>query len=143
MRSKITVLGESDVLTQRLTEGDWTHVCGRDHIAGSHLVVVTDGVDPREAGALIARRASGAVVLVATSDPKAGVSAVLAGSLLPRGRIVGVHRDVVRQAAEAVVLDRELVVEGAVLVRGELGIDDEVSVVPLVLGRGGVRKIGP
>ena len=143
MRSKITVLGECDVLTQLLSEGEWVHVCTGEHIAGSHVVVVCEGVDARAAGDLVARRASGAVVIVATSDPKAGVADVLAASLLPRGRVVGLHADHVRPAAEAVVLGRDHTVEGAVLLRGELGIDDEVSVVPLVVGRGGVRRIGP
>ena len=143
MRSKITVLGESESLTRMLSEGDWVRVCGGDDVAGSHVVVVTDGVDARDAGALVARRATGAVVLVVTSDPKAGVAAVLEGSLLPRGRVVGVHADLVRAAAEAIVLGRDTTLEGTVRVRGELGVEDEVSVVPLVLGRGGVRRIGP
>jgi hypothetical protein len=143
MRSKITVLGEKELFTRMLSEGDWVRVCGGEHVAGSHLVVVGEGIDAREAGALVARRASGAVVIVATADPKAGVAAVLEGSLLPRGRVVGLHGDLVRAAAEAVLLGRDTTMEGAVHLRGELGIEDEISVVPLVVGRGGVRRIGP
>jgi malate/lactate dehydrogenase len=143
MRSKITVLGENKVVTRMLSEDDWVRVAGEDDLAGSHVVVVAEGVDAVDAGARVARRAAGAVVIVATADPKAGVAAVLEGSLLPRGRVLGLHGDLVRVAAEAIVLGRDTTLEGAVHVRGELGIEDAVSVVPLVVGRGGVRRIGP
>ena len=143
MRSKITVLGEAERFTSQLLEGDWVDVTSERDLAGSHVVVITDGIDVADAARRVAARAPGAIVLIATADPKAGVCQALAASLMPRARVLGVHPENVRAAARAILLEREATIEAAVLCRGEAGIENEVSVVPLVVGREGVRKIGP
>jgi hypothetical protein len=144
MRSKITVLGDEreGELFPLLAEGDWVDLGGEDGLSGSDVVVFGDG-DVTAGARRAAEHASGAVLLVVTRDVIGGVSDALVASLLPRGRVIGVRPDQVRTAAEAVVLGRETALEAAVLCRGELGIDDEVRVVPVVVGSGGVRRIGP
>ena len=143
MRSKIVVMGEASRFTHTLSEGDWVDVVGEPDLAGAHVVVIGDGVDVADTATRIARRAPGAVIVVATGDPKGGVREALAASLLPRARVLGVHPDHVRAACEAILLRREATIEAAVLCRGEAGIEDDVSVVPVVVGRFGVVRIAP
>lgn len=146
MRSKITVVGDaaSDVVVA-LRAGDHADVTAVTDtwadVAGSEVVVVTGG-DLTAAGRQVARRAPGAVVLVATADAERDCARVLASSLLPRPRVFGVVREDVRTAVEAVVFGRDVALQAAALCRGELGIEDRVATVPVRVGAGGLRSIG-
>ena len=113
-----------------------------DDMAGSDVVVLLPGVDAGAVGAAAARRAAGAVVLVATADAEADTQAGLDASLLPRPRVIGVARDDLATAAEAIVFGREVALSGAACCRGELGVDDRVATVPLRVGAGDIRAIG-
>lgn len=147
MRSKISIIGEgAGELATELAAGDRAQVTavggGRlDDMAGSDVVVLVPGADPEAAGRAVARRAAGAVVLVATDDAEADTQTVLDASLLPRPRVVGVGRGDVAVAAEAIIFGREVALKGAACCRGEMGLD-RVATVPVRVGAGGIRAIG-
>jgi malate/lactate dehydrogenase len=146
MRSKITVVGESgSALAHALSdEGRCTVVSlaeGSPDLAGADVVVIAGG-DVAAAAEAAARRASGSVLLVATPHAEADTAIAVERSLLPRSRVVGVARDDVPTAAEAVLYGKEAELRAAVLCRGEEGIDDRVATVPVRLGARGVRRIG-
>lgn len=148
MRSKITVIGDhvKQVLAQ-LREGDRfdvIHVApdAWADLAGSDVVVVLDGADVPTAARAALRRASLAILLVATGDAEADVLRALDAGLAPRPRVLGLAPDDVVAAAEAIVFGRATALHGAVLCRGELGIEDRVSTVPVTLGAAGIERIG-
>ena len=152
MRSKITVIGTgeiSEALVATLAAADHSDVVrimGEDDwatLAGSRVVVVVDG-DAEVVGREVARRASGAVIVLATAEPLADTRAALASSLLPRARVFGVEQSppAVMRAVEAVIFDRGVSLRAAAHCRGECGHDDKVARVPVTVGRGGLRGIG-
>jgi hypothetical protein len=146
MRSKITVVGESGSALAHALKADGrcsvvSLAEGAPDLAGSDVVVIAGG-DVAAAAEAAARRAPSAVLLVATPDREADCATAVETSLLPRSRVVGVARDDVVGAAEAVLYGRELELRAAVLCRGEEGVDDRVATVPVRLGTGGVRRIG-
>ena len=147
MRSKISIIGEgAQGLAVDLAAGDRAQVTTvhgdrLDDLAGSDVVVLVAGADAEAAGRAVARRASGAVVLVATAEAETDTQTVLDASLLPRPRVVGVARGDIAEAAEAIIFGREVALEGAACCRGELGLD-RVATVPLRVGAGGIRAIG-
>ena len=131
MRSKITVIGAPGV-TDILSVGDIADVVGEEGLPGSDVVVIGPGADVAAAARRAASRASGAAVIVLGGD----VRAALAASFLPRGRVFGVTDDVLRDAVEAVVLDRRVTIEVEMV-----GLDDRVATVPASLGAGGIREL--
>lgn len=147
MRSRISIIGDgAGEVARALAAGDRaqvTAVAGNrlDDLAGSDVVVLVQGADPGAAGVAVARRASGAVVLVATDDPEGDAQTVLDASLLPRPRVLGVAIADVPVAAEAVIFGREVALQAAACCRGELGLD-RVATVPVRVGAGGLRAIG-
>jgi hypothetical protein len=147
MRSKIAVIGEQAVVGA-LRAGDRFAVVpvapeAWSDLAGADVVVVTDGTDVPEAARAALRRASQAMLVVATGDlERDGVRALEAG-LAPRPRVLGVRRDDLVAAVEAIVFGRLTQLEAAVLCRGELGIEDRVATVPVTLGAAGIEQIGP
>jgi hypothetical protein len=147
MTSKITVIGEGDVVTS-LTGEDGrvpvTHLreAAGELLAGSDVVVVAAGVDVAGAARAAARRASGSVLLVATGAGERDCTTALSASLLPRSRVLAVEPADVVAAVAAVVDGRDTPLEAWAYCRGELGIDDRVAQVPVVLGAGGLRRIG-
>ena len=147
MRSKISIIGEgAGELALELAAGDRAQVTAvagdrLDDIAGSDVVVLVAGADPDTVGRAVARRAAGAVVVVATGAAEADTQVVLDASLLPRPRVVGVEPGDIAAAAEAIVFGREVALEAAACCRGELGLD-RVATVPVRIGTGGIRAIG-
>lgn len=152
MRSKITVIGTgetSEALVATLAAADHSdvvRVMGEDEwetLAGSRVVVLVDG-DAELVGREVARRASGAVIVLATAEPLADTRAALASSLLPRARVFGVEQSppAVMRAVEAVIFDRGVELRAAAHCRGECGHEDKVARVPVTVGRGGLRGIG-
>jgi hypothetical protein len=111
-------------------------------LAGSDVVVVTAGVDVADAARATARRASGSVLVLATGDGERDCATALEASLLPRTRVLAVEPADVVAAVGAVVFGRDTQLEAWAYCRGELGIDDRVAQVPVVLGAGGLRRIG-
>ena len=148
MRSKISVIGDpTDETVRRLSEGDRLAVSAVApdawaDLAGSEVVVVIDGADVAPAAVAALRRASCAVLVVATDDPERDVNRALEAGLAPRPRVVGVPPGEVVAAVEAIVFGRQTTLQGAVLCRGELGIQDRVATVPVTLGAPGIVKIG-
>ena len=147
MRYKITVIGDDPEDTvERLSAGDRAHV---SHVrpdqwadlAGSDAVVVLDGADVPVAARAALRRASLAVLVVATADPERDVDRALEAGLAPRPRVIGVRPPDVVAAVEAIVFGRRTTLDAAVLCRGELGIDG-VAMVPVTLGAPGIERIG-
>jgi hypothetical protein len=106
------------------------------------VVVVTAGVDVADAARATARRASGSVLVLATGDGERDCATALEASLLPRTRVLAVEPADVVAAVGAVVYGRDTQLEAWAYCRGELGIDDRVAQVPVVLGAGGLRRIG-
>jgi hypothetical protein len=106
------------------------------------VVVVTAGVDVADAARATARRASGSVLVLATGDGERDCATALEASLLPRTRVLAVEPADVVAAVGAVVFGRDTQLEAWAYCRGELGIDDRVAQVPVVLGAGGLRRIG-
>lgn len=145
MRGKITVIGGGGAL-DGLREERVTvlrlDAPGAERLAGSDVVVIGEGADVAGAARATARRASGAVLVVATADGERDCATALQASLLPRARVVGVDPTDAVAAAEAVLYARETPLECWALCRGELGIDERVAQVPAVLGAGGIRRIG-
>jgi len=111
-------------------------------LAGSDVVVLAQGADVAEAAAATARRASASVLVVATDDGQRDCDTALRASLLPRSRVVAVAPADAAAATAAVAYGHDTPVEGWAYCRGELGIEDRVAQVPLVLGAGGLRRIG-
>ena len=111
-------------------------------LAGSEVVVVLDGADVPAAAVAALRRASCAVLVVATADVERDVLRALEAGLAPRPRVLGVAVDDVVVAVEAIVFGRRTTVDAAVLCRGELGVEDRVATVPVVLGPAGIQRIG-
>jgi len=147
MRSKITVIGEGDVLTSLTGEDARAQVTAlaepsAELMAGSDVVVVATGVDVADAARATARRASGSVLVVATADGERDCATALSVSLLPRSRVLAVDPADVAAAVGAVVYGRDTPLKAWAFCRGELGIDDRVAQVPVVLGAGGLRRIG-
>jgi hypothetical protein len=64
------------------------------------------------------------------------VRAALEASLLPRGRVFGVTGDRLREAVEAVVLDRRATIDVEMV-----GLDDRVVTAAASLGAGGIREL--
>ena len=148
MRSKIAVIGEqADEVVTSLREGDRfdVHAVAPDawhDLAGADVVVVVDGADVPAAAAASLRRASCAVLLVATADPERDAERALEAGLAPRPRVVGVTPGDVMAATEAIVFGRVTTLQAAVLCRGELGVQDRVATVPVTLGAAGIERIG-
>jgi hypothetical protein len=132
MRSKITVLGDSDEIAKTLLEGEYAEVVGGAQLPGSDVVVIAGGVDVAAEARRAASRASGAVIVVVDGDVRAALDA----SLLPRGRVLSVPADQVRAVCEAVLFDRCTDLDVTFV-----GLEDEVVTVPAVVGAGGVREL--
>jgi hypothetical protein len=145
MRGKISVVGGGDAFDglggQRVTVVRLDAPAG-DRLAGSDVVVVARGADVAGAARATARRASAAVLVVATGGGEQDCATALQASLLPRTRVVGVEPADAVAAVEAVLFECETPLECWALCRGELGIEDRVAQVPAVLGAGGIRRIG-
>ena len=147
MRSKISVIGDDQQVVERLREGDRKDVAAVASdawadLAGSEVVVVLDGADVPAAAVAALRRASCAVLVVATADLERDVLRALEAGLAPRPRVLGVGVDDLVAAVEAIVFGRRTTVDAAVLCRGELGVEDRVATVPVVLGAAGIQRIG-
>lgn len=144
MTSKITIIGEGESLSGESDRVNVTHLTqlSGELLAGSDVVVVTDGVDVGEAARATARRASGSVLVVATEHGERDCATALSASLLPRSRVIAVAPADVTTAVDAVAYGRDTPLEAWAYCRGELGIDDRVALVPVVLGAGGLRSIG-
>ena len=145
MRSKITVVGEhGGELAAALGSGDRVDVVALDEptadLAGSHVVVVTGG-DVKAAAVAAARRAPAAVLLVSTEDREADCAVAVGASLFPRARVIGIAREDVPDAVEAVLFGREVDVRAAVPRRNEGVVEHRATIVPVRLGTGGVRRI--
>jgi malate/lactate dehydrogenase len=123
----------------RVTGGTWADAAGSD-------LVVLDAVEA-DTGAELAARCAGAVVVVATATPAAGVERVLRDSRLPRARIFGPAHPggpvaaaaYAVQAADAVLRDRGRTLRCAVLLRGDEG--EGVQERDVQVGDGGVQAI--
>jgi hypothetical protein len=131
MRSKITVIGAPGVV-DTLMEGDIADVVGDEGLPGSDVVVIGAGADVAQAARRAASRAPGAALIVVGGD----VRAALEASLLPRGRVFGVTGDRLREAVEAVVLDRRATIDVEMV-----GLDDRVVTAAASLGAGGIREL--
>lgn len=147
MRGKITVIGETAAALEEIVSDGRVDVVRLDDsdaslLAGSEVVVVGAGVDVARAASDVARRAPGAVLLLSSESPEQAVQAALATSLLPRPRIFGVAAEDAAAATEAVLWGRDTELRCWALCRGELGIDDRVERVPVLVGAGGLRRIG-
>ena len=147
MQSKITVIGEGQVASRLNGEADRVRVstladAAPEALAGSDVVVLAEGADVADAARATARRASGAVLLVATDHGQRDCATALQASLLPRSRVMAVAPDDAQAAVAALLYGRETALEGWAYCRGELGIEDRVAQVPFVLGAGGLRRIG-
>jgi malate/lactate dehydrogenase len=125
----------------RVRAGSWADA------AGSDLVVLDAVAD--DTASEIAARCAGAVVVVATPTPVTDVERLLAGTHLPRARIVGAAADdagPVTTAArateivDAVLRDRRRAILAAVQVLGEDGASD-VVVREARIGAGGIQAI--
>ena len=102
-------------------------------MSGARVVVVGPGADVLATAREAARRAAACVVLVTTGD--ADLRAAVAESLLPPPRVLGVDPADLGPAVEAVLFDREAVLEVAV-VRGA-----ELVVSRARLSAGGAREL--
>lgn len=111
---------------------DVADVVDEGSLAGSDVVVLGPGSDVVEGARRAASRASGAALIVVGGD----VRAALGASFLPRGRVFGVAEDRLREAAEAVVLDRRATIEVEMV-----GLDDELVTVRASIGAGGIREL--
>jgi hypothetical protein len=122
----------------------WADAAGSD-------VVVLDVVDP-DAAAEIAARCPSAVVVVATGDPVGDVERLLAGTHLPRARILGADvagagpitaAALAVEVVDAVLRDRRRVMSVAVQALEEDGVAGGagVSVRDARVGAGGVQAI--
>ncbi len=135
-------------VSARLVGADCAEVVAVDRpeafadIAGSEVVVLVEGVDVAAAARAVARRAPGAVLLVATSDAERDTATALEAGLMPRPRAFGVVAQDVATAVEAVIFGRDTPLQAAALCRGELGIEDRVATVPVRVGTGGLRAVG-
>jgi malate/lactate dehydrogenase len=128
----------------RVRAGGWADAAGSD-------LVVLDAIGP-ETAAEIAARCAGAVVIVATPTPVTDVERLLAGTHLPRARIVGAAiEDAGRvgpvtaaaratEIADAVLRDRRATITVAVQVLGEDGAT-AVLVREARIGAGGIQAI--
>jgi hypothetical protein len=122
----------------RVTAGGWEDAAGSDLVL---LAVVDDAT-----GAEVARRCSGAVVVVATEDATGDVERLLDETLFPRGRLLGVGGDGPYERAartvalaDAILRDRrDRLLRGAVLCRGDSQDVEERSV---RVGAAGVVEI--
>ncbi len=147
MTSKIAVIGERDTVTSLNGETPTANVVhlpspAPELMAGADVVVIAGGVDVADAARATALRASGSVLLVATDDGERDCATALEASLLPRSRVVGIAPADAPVAVAAVLAGRDTPLQGFAYCRGELGIDDRVAAVPIVLGAGGLRRIG-
>jgi hypothetical protein len=148
MRSKITVVGEQPhPVVDELSAGDRLNVAAVaadawHDLAGSDVVVVLDGADVPEAARAALRRASCAMLLVATADPERDVTRALEAGLAPRPRVVGIAREHVLAATEAFAFGRRATLPVAVMCQGELGIENRVATVTATLGVTGIERIG-
>lgn len=145
MRGKITVIGSaSDVDYSDNGQVQVVHLTSpsdRD-LSGSDVVLLTGG-DIAAAASATARRAPGAVLLVASQDGERDLCAALEASLLPRTRVVGVAPADAPAAVRAALRGEDTALDCWALCRGELGIENAVARVPAVLGAGGLRSISP
>jgi malate/lactate dehydrogenase len=125
----------------RVRAGAWVDA------AGSDLVVLDAVAD--DTAAEIAGRCSGAVVIVATPEPIADVERLLAGTHLPRARIIGVAvQDAgpitaaarATEIVDAVLRDRRQTLDAVVQVLGEDGAS-AVVVREARIGAGGLQAI--
>jgi malate/lactate dehydrogenase len=125
----------------RVRAGSWADA------AGSDLVVLDAVAD--DTAVEIAGRCSGAVVIVATPAPVADVERLLAGTHLPRARIIGVAvagAGPITAAArateivDAVLRDRRRTLAAAVQVLDEDGAS-AVVVAEARIGAGGIQAI--
>ena len=147
MRGKITLIGDAgEALEGMVGDGrvDVVRLADSDGslLAGSEVVVAGTDVDVARAASDVARRAPGAVLLLRSESPESAVQVALETSLLPRPRVFGVAAEDAAAATEAVLWGRETELRCWALCRGELGIDDRVERVPVVVGAGGLRRIG-
>lgn len=125
----------------RVRAGAWADA------AGSDLVVLDTVAD--DTAVEIAGRCSGAVVIVATSTPVVDVERLLAGTHLPRARIIGVavaDAGPITAAArateivDAVLRDRRRALAAAVQVLDEDGAS-AVFIREARIGAGGIQAI--
>jgi malate/lactate dehydrogenase len=125
----------------RVRAGGWADAAGSD-------LVVLDAVGP-DTAAEIAARCAGAVVIVATPTPVTDVEQLLAGTHLPRARIVGAAVEDAgpitaaaraTEIADAVLRDRRATISIAVQVLGEDGTA-AVLVREARIGAGGIQAI--
>ncbi|HET6505236.1 MAG TPA: hypothetical protein VFG42_00485 [Baekduia sp.] len=126
----------------RVRGGTWADAAGSD-------LVVLDAVDD-DAGAEIAARCAGAVVVVATPTPVADVDRLLAETRLPRARIVGAAVDGAgpitaaaraTEIADAILRDRRRTIVAAVQVLAEDDGAADVVVRDARIGAGGIQAI--
>src|SRR3954470_11186809 len=127
-----------------VTAGGWEDAAGSDLVL---LAVVDDATVADAAPAAgVARRCSGAVVVVATEDATGDVERLLDETLFPRGRLLGVGGDGPYERAartvalaDAILRDRrDRLLRGAVLCRGDSQDVEERSV---RVGAAGVVEI--
>jgi malate/lactate dehydrogenase len=125
----------------RVRAGSWADAAGSD-------LVVLDAVED-DTAVEIAGRCAGAVVIVATPAPVADVERLLAGTHLPRARIIGVAvagagpvtaAARATEIADAVLRDRRRTLTAAVQVLGEDGAS-AVVVREARIGAGGIQAI--
>jgi malate/lactate dehydrogenase len=126
----------------RVRAGTWADAAGSD-------LVVLDAVGD-DTAAEIAARCAGAVVVVATPTPVADVDRLLAGTRLPRARIVGAAVDGAgpitaaaraTEIADAVLRDRRRTISAAVQVLDEADGAADVVVREARIGAGGIQAI--
>jgi malate/lactate dehydrogenase len=126
----------------RVRAGTWADAAGSD-------LVVLDAVDD-DTAAEIAARCAGAVVVVATATPVADVDRLLAGTRLPRARIVGAAVDGAgpitaaaraTEIADAVLRDRRRTIAAAVQVLDEADGATDVVIRQARIGAGGIQAI--
>jgi hypothetical protein len=139
-RRKITVMG--DVALDGVVHAD---VVSHARLPGSDVVVLGRGLDHHAAGRDVARHAPAAVVVAVGEEDELPreVTALIGALLLPRARVLGVTAADLPRALDAVLFGTEASLRAAVLCRGECGVHEEVAVVPVRVGAGGVRSIGP
>jgi malate/lactate dehydrogenase len=126
----------------RVRAGTWADAAGSD-------LVVLDAVGD-DTAAEIAARCAGAVVVVATPTPVADVDRLLAGTRLPRARIVGAAVDGAgpitaaaraTEIVDAVLRDRRRTIAAAVQDLDEDGGVAHVAMRDARIGAGGIQAI--
>lgn len=126
----------------RVRAGTWADAAGSD-------LVVLDAVGD-DTAAEIAARCAGAVVVVATPTPVADVERLLAGTRLPRARIIGAAVDGAgpitaaaraTEIADAVLRDRRRTIAAAVQVLDEDDGEANVVIRDARVGAGGIQAI--